>query len=220
MLVSASIMNINILELKEKLNELIEGGITMFHLDIMDGNYVPNLSYSVKTIAEIKEVYPQIVFDVHLMVNNPLEYIEPLSEANVEYFSFHSDSTRFVRRTIDKARSRGLKPGIVINPSQQIDSVESYANYVDMVTVMTVEPGFAGQSFLEGGIERLRELTTIRKRLGCNFVINVDGGADYAICDKCYHMGIDIVVGTIHNIFKQPEGLKNACIKFNNIYNK
>ena len=143
------------------------------------------------------------------------ELLRRLADAGADYVSFHTDATRFVRRTINEIRAAGMKPGILINPSQRIDHIEPFIKYVDMITLMTVEPGFAGQPFLEGGMERLQEIADLRRKHGCEFLINVDGGIDYEKGRRCKEIGVDVIVGTVHNIFRQPEGLTEACRRFN-----
>lgn len=215
MMNSASIINCSFLTLKEELDQLVAGGTPMFHIDLMDGHYVPNLCMPIKMVQELKQAYPEVIMDVHMMVTNPSDYVKRLADAGADYLSFHTDSTNFVRRTINEIRAAGMKPGILINPSQRIDHIEPYIEYVDMITLMTVEPGFAGQPFLAGGMERLAEIAALRKKYNCNFLINVDGGIDYEKGRVCKEIGVDVIVGTVHNIFRQPEGLTEACRRFN-----
>ena len=215
MLNSASIINCSFLHMKEELDQLVSGGTPMFHIDLMDGHYVPNLCMPIKLIEELKKNYPQVTMDIHIMVDNPSDYVSRLAAAGADYVSFHTDATKFVRRTINEIRAAGMKPGILINPSQRIDHIEPFIEYVDMITLMTVEPGFAGQPFLEGGMERLQEIADLRKKHGCHFLINVDGGIDYEKGRRCKEIGVDVIVGTVHNIFRQPEGITEACRRFN-----
>jgi ribulose-phosphate 3-epimerase len=214
MINSASIINLNFLKMKEGLDQLVAGGTQMFHIDLMDGHYVPNLCMPIKFISELKKAYPEIIMDVHIMVTNPSDYVARLAEAGADYVTFHTDSTPFVRRLINEIRKAGMKPGIIINPSQRVDHIVPFIEYVDMVMLMTVEPGFAGQPFLEGGLERLQAIADLRKQYGCSFLINVDGGIDYAKGKRCKEIGVDVIVGTLHNIFGQPEGITEACKRF------
>ena len=214
MINTASIINVSFLNMKEEIDQLVAGGTTFFHIDLMDGHYVPNLCLPIKLLAELKAAYPQIMMDVHLMVTDPENYIGRLRDAGTDYVSFHTDSTRFVRRVINQIRAAGMKPGILINPSQRIDHIEPYIEYVDMVTLMAVEPGFAGQPLLEGSMERLQEIVDMRRRHGCSFILSVDGGIDYEKGKICREIGVDAIVGTIHTVFRQPEGIKAACERF------
>lgn len=214
MINSASVINIPFLKMKDQLDELIAGGTRFFHIDLMDGHYVPNLCMPIGFIRQMKDAYPQVTMDIHIMVTNPEDYITRLKEAGADYVVFHTDSTRFVRRTINCIHDAGMKAGIVVNPSQRIDHILPYANYVDMVMLMAVEPGFSGQPLLEGSMERLEEIAELRSRHGCDFLISVDGGIDHEKSIRCNEIGVDVIVGTRHNIFSQPDGLRNACIRF------
>ena len=160
MINTASIINVSFLNMKEEIDQLVAGGTTFFHIDLMDGHYVPNLCLPIKLLAELKAAYPQIMMDVHLMVTDPENYIGRLRDAGADYVSFHTDSTRFVRRVINQIRAAGMKPGILINPSQRIDHIEPYIEYVDMVTLMAVEPGFAGQRCWKEAWKGCRRLRT------------------------------------------------------------
>lgn len=214
MINTASLINIPFLKLKEQLDELVEGGTRFFHIDLMDGHYVPNLCMPVEFVKQLKEAYPQVTMDVHIMVTNPNDYIYRLRDAGAGYVSFHTDQTPFVRRTIDQIHRAGMKAGVVVNPSQRIDHMAPFIRYVDMVTLMAVEPGFSGQSLLEGSMERLKEIADMRAEYGCDFLLSVDGGIDHDRSVICKEIGVDVIVGTVHNIFKQPDGIKNACLRF------
>lgn len=214
MINSASIVNCNFLTMGEETRQLVAGGAQFFHIDLMDGHYVPNLCMPVKLIEELKRAYPQIIMDIHIMVTNPAAYIQQLAAAGADYVSFHTDSTNFCRRTIDQIHRAGMRAGVVLNPSQRVDTLEPYIDYVDMVTLMAVEPGFAGQALLPGSIERLQQIAQLRAAHGAQFLLSVDGGVDYALGRRCKEIGVDVIIGTVHTIFKQPEGLQKACERF------
>lgn len=214
MINSASVVNIPFLQMKNGLDELVAGGTKYFHIDIMDGHYVPNLCMSIKYLKEINEAYPEIIMDVHLMVSNPVDYINQLKEAGADYVCFHTDSTNFVRRTINEIHKQGMKAGIVVNPSQRVDHIIPYIQDLDMVMLMAVEPGFAGQPMLTGSIERLNEIAILRRQYNAGYLISVDGGIDREKAKQCRDIGVDLIVGTIHNIFNQPDGIKSACMRF------
>ena len=211
---SPSIANCNTLYLRENIEELKAAEVTFLHVDLMDGNYVPNLCFPVRLMKDLKNEYPNMILDVHMMVTDPISYVDRMAEAGVDYLSFHTDSTPFVIRTIDSIRKTGMKPGVVVNPSQRIDSVTPYVEKVDMVTLMAVEPGFAGQKFMMGTVDRVAELATIRKKCGHDFLINVDGAMTYEGLTPCVRRGANVIVTGIFTIFQQPEGIKGACAHF------
>jgi len=212
---AASLANIGLFDFEEKMAELYKGGVRFFHIDLMDGHYVKNLCFPLTVVRDTKKRYPDCVTEVHMMVDNPMDYVSIMKEYGTDYLSFHTDSTKFVRRTLSAIRDAGMKAGVALNPSQRIDILEPYAAFLDHVVFMSVEPGFAGQKFLPGSLERLKELAVLRKSMGLEFLIIVDGGVDYELAPKCIRNGADAIVGTVHTIFNQPEGIVKACGRFN-----
>lgn len=218
MINTASIANIKSFDFEREIQELVDGGTDMFHIDIMDGHYVKNLCFPVSTVWELKERYPQIPAEVHLMVDNPADYIQPLKEAGADYVAFHVDSTSFVIRTLKSIRAAGMKAGVVINPSQSMDIIKPFIGLLDHVIVMSVEPGFAGQAFLEGSLERIEELARMRAETNTNFLINVDGGVTPQLAMECRDRGVDMIVTTVHTVFHQPDGITAACRRFKEMF--
>lgn len=211
---AASIGNIPFTEFGQQVEELVQGGVDFFHVDIMDGHYVPNLCFPVSVISDLKQKYPHCTCEVHMMVDDPASYIDRIAAAGADYASFHIDSTPFIRRTLTQIQKQNMKAGVVINPSQRIDLLEPYIQLLDYVTLMAVEPGFAGQKFLPGSMERLRELALLRKKHNAAFQIMVDGGVAYDILPDLLRNGADMFVNGIYTIFKQKEGITAACKKF------
>lgn len=213
---SPSLANCNTLHIREDIEQLRAGGVKFLHVDLMDGHYVPNICFPVRFFKDLKEEYPDMILDVHMMVTDPLFYVDLMADAGVDYLSFHADSTPFDIRVLERIRSRGMKPGIVINPSQRVDVVEPYLDLVDMVTLMAVEPGYAGQQFMMRTVDRVQTLATLRKRSGNDFLINVDGAMTYEGLGPCIRRGANVIVTGIFTVFRQPEGIVGACEKFRN----
>lgn len=220
MINSPSLFNCDLTCLHEQLDEMTAGGAKYMHIDLIDGHYAGNLGFPPRIISDIKKRYPDLVADVHIMVTNPADYVDVLKKAGADYVCFHTDSTRFVLRTLKAYRDAGIKPGVVLNPSQDIRHLIPFIDQVDMVIVMAVEPGFAGQSYLPRTTERIRELAALRKERDLHFLINVDGGVNDTVGHELEKLGVDIIVGTIHNIFNQPVGLREACEHFEAEFNK
>lgn len=193
-----SLANIPFMQFGDQNEELYQSGVRIFHVDIMDGHYVPNLCFPVSVIKEIKQRWSDVEAEVHLMVEDPFAYVEPLRASGADRVSFHADSTRFVRRALTVYLETGMCPGVVIDPSQPIHSLRPYAPYLDQVVFMSVEPGFAGQKLLPGSLEKLRELSELRKEMGLHFDIIVDGGVSYGNAVDCVCPGADMLVTNMY----------------------
>ena len=209
-----SLANCSFMEMGQQVDELVQGGADWFHIDIMDGHYVPNLCYPTKIVGELKKKYPSMQTDVHLMVTDPMSYLPQLKQNQADWVSFHMDSTHFSRRTLVAIRDMGMKAGVVINPSQPISIIEPVIKFVDYVVLMTVEPGYAGQTFMVDSLPRVTELDALRKKHDVNFLISIDGGVDYPNAIECARRGAEIYVTGIYTVFQQEDGITTACRRF------
>jgi ribulose-phosphate 3-epimerase len=209
-----SLANLGFLDFGRDVGELAEGGVPWFHIDVADGHYVPNIFLPVRVIGELKEKYPAIEVDVHLMVTDPISYLPQLGENRADWVSFHMDATNFSRRTLATIREMGMKAGVVINPSQAVGLIEPLLYCVDYVVLMTVEPGYAGQRFLVDSLPRVSELAALRARHGLDFLISIDGGVDTPNAIECARRGAEVYVTGIHTVLRQPDGIVEACRRF------
>lgn len=209
-----SIANSNLLELDRDVAQLWEGGARCFHIDLMDGHYVPNLCYPIRVISDLKAKYPEMIVDAHLMVSNPADYVERLRQAGADYFSFHVDSTNFTIRLLRDIKAAGMKAGVVLNPSQRVDVLQPYIDQVDYVVLMTVEPGFAGQTFMTEAIPRVAELSAMRAACGNEFLISIDGGINYPNVVPCVRNGANMFVTGVYTVYHQTDGIVSACSRF------
>ena len=145
------------------------------HMDVMDGEFVPNISIGPAFVKSIRKLTDK-PFDTHLMILHPQNYIKQFVDAGSQYITFHVEADCDVLSTIDLIHSYGIKAGISIKPKTKVEEIEKYLPYVDMVLVMSVEPGFGGQSFMESSIEKVKRLKELKDSLGYNYLINIDGG--------------------------------------------
>ena len=143
----------------------------LIHIDVMDGHFVPNISIGAPVVSSIKKIC-NIPFDVHLMISNPLQYAEAFAKAGADIICFHAESDSDIQQTIDKIISLGKKPAVAIKPATEVDVVLPYLDRLSMVLVMTVEPGFGGQSFMESTMPKIEKIREINKEID----IEVDGG--------------------------------------------
>jgi ribulose-phosphate 3-epimerase len=209
-----SLGNCSFLDFGREVEELAQGGVHWFHIDIMDGHYVPNLFFPVRVLGELKQKYPAIETDAHLMVTNPLDYLPLLKANQADWVSFHMDATNFSRRTLTTIREMGMKAGVVINPSQRIDIIEPIIRFVDYVVLMTVEPGYAGQQFMVDSLPRVSELVALRQKHGLDFLISIDGAVNYPNAIECARRGAEVYITGIFTVFRQPDGIVEACRRF------
>lgn len=202
------------LEMGRQIEELVQGGVQWFHIDIMDGHYVPNLCLPINLVGELKQKYPGIEADVHLMVTDPMSYLPRLKQNQADWVSFHMDSTSFSRRTLVTIRDMGMKAGVVINPSQSVSIIEPVIGFLDYVVLMAVEPGYAGQKFMVETHARVAELDALRKKHGVEFLISIDGGVDHQNAIECARRGAAVCVTGIYAVFQQQDGITAACRRF------
>jgi ribulose-phosphate 3-epimerase len=209
-----SLANLGFFDFGREVGELAQAGVPWFHVDIADGHYVPNIFLPVRVIGELKQKYPDIKTDVHLMVTDPMNYLPQLVENRADWVSFHMDATNFSRRMLATIRERRMKAGVVINPSQPISIVEPVIHFVDYVVLMTVEPGYAGQRFMVDSLPRVSELVALREKHGLDFLISIDGGVDYQNAIECARRGAEVYVTGIYTVLRQPDGIVEACRRF------
>lgn len=189
--IAPSILSADYGKLKDEIEALEKAGADMIHMDIMDGHYVPNLTFGPAVVRQLRP-YSSLPFDVHLMVENPDEMIPWFAEAGADIITVHAEVCPHLDRTLSSIRSLGIKAGVSLNPATP-ESVLSYVlDKIDLVLVMSVNPGFGGQSFIESQLEKIANIKEMRG--GRNIAIEVDGGINPLTSSECIAAGADILV--------------------------
>ena len=188
-----SILSADFANLERDVRELEQIGIDIFHIDVMDGNFVPNISFGFPIIEAIRSKTDKI-FDCHLMIARPEEYVERFCNAGCDMVSFHIEATNHADRVIQIIKNSGKKAGIVLNPQTPIESVKYLLPKLDYVLIMTVNPGFGRQKFIPEMLEKIEELAKIREEKGYSFLIQVDGGVNVETSKLCRDKGADLLV--------------------------
>ena len=197
-ILAPSILAGNHANLRESLELADSDGRKWIHLDIMDGHFVPNLSFGPQTVSDLRK-HSSIFFDVHLMLDQPDRYIEPFVKAGADLISIHLEPDYDHIKTLDKIKQAGIKNGMVINPDTPINGLVPYLEKVDLVLLMTVFPGFGGQKFIHNVLDKAKEISEIRDSRNLDFLIEVDGGVSPEHVKPCMDSGVDVfVAGTAY----------------------
>ncbi|WP_314482686.1 ribulose-phosphate 3-epimerase [Streptococcus cristatus] len=191
--IAPSVLSADYANFETELKKLEASGAEYAHLDVMDGHFVPNISFGAGVVASMRP-HSKMVFDCHLMVSNPEHHIEEFARAGADIISIHVEATPHIHGALQKIRAAGVKPSVVINPGTPVEAIKNVLNLVDQVLVMTVNPGFGGQTFLPETMDKIRELVVLREVNQLNFDIEVDGGIDDKTIQIAREAGANVFV--------------------------
>ena len=214
--IAPSLLAADFTSLKSEIEQTKRAGVEVLHIDVMDGHFVPNITMGPLVVKAVKKV-TKLPLDVHLMIEHPDRYVSDFAEAGADYISVHAEASVHLNRTIQLIKSMNVSAGVVLNPSTPISAIEWVLEYIDFILLMTVNPGFGGQSFIENSIDKIRSLRLIIQERGLSALIQVDGGVSEKNIKRIALAGADVFVagsaifGT-KDYKKTIENLKNEIM--------
>lgn len=192
-ILAPSILSSDFSNLIQQIRLVEIGGADWIHCDVMDGKFVPNITFGPVVVEAVKKS-THLPVDVHLMIKEPDNFLEDFIKAGADYISVHVEEVIHLNRTVERIKELGAKAGVVVNPATPINSLKDIAEYVDLVLIMTVNPGFGGQKFIPNSLKRIRETVELRNDLNAKFLIEVDGGVNNKTILKIKEAGCDVFV--------------------------
>ena len=194
-ILSPSILSADYMHFHKDMIKTKEDGAKWLHVDIMDGHFVPNMSFGYSWVKAMRQI-TDLVLDVHLMIDTPIKYAEEFCKAGSDYLTIHveADTPENIKKTLELIRSHGVKPGIVVKPKTPAEAIAPYLEMVDLVLVMTVEPGFGGQKFMADMMPKLKQLREMLDKVNPSCHLEVDGGVDAVTGEICKENGADVLV--------------------------
>jgi ribulose-phosphate 3-epimerase len=213
--ISASILNADFCFLKDQISEVEKAGVEQLHIDIMDGHFVPNISVGPFIVQTCRKA-SSLPLDTHLMVENPDIYIEPCANFGSSCISVHIENNPNIHRTLQLIKSFKVKTGIVLNPGTPIESIKSIMDSIDLILVMTVNPGYGGQTFIQSQLSKISAIKNMIQQMAKKPIIEVDGGINTQTLPLTYQAGAELfVIGSA--IFSNPKGIAASIKDLNEV---
>ncbi|MGG0718875.1 ribulose-phosphate 3-epimerase [Robertmurraya massiliosenegalensis] len=191
--IAPSILSADFSKLGEEIKDVEQGGADYIHIDVMDGHFVPNITIGPLIVEAIRPV-TTLPLDVHLMIENPDQYVEAFAKAGADFITVHVEACKHLHRTIQNIKSLGVKAGVVLNPATSVEMIKPIIDDVDMVLLMTVNPGFGGQKFIHSVLPKIKEVKEIIEARGLKTEIEVDGGVNEETAKLCMEAGANVLV--------------------------
>ena len=188
-----SILSADFARLADEIAAAERGGGAVIHVDVMDGHFVPNITIGPPVVASIRK-HTKLPLDCHLMIENPDEFIPAFADAGADWVSVHYEACRHLHRTLQLIEVHGMKPAVVLNPATRVDLIRDILPMLHHVLIMSVNPGFGGQKFIEFSLDKIRHLVELRKELGLAFKIEVDGGVAHDTVERVVQAGAELLV--------------------------
>jgi len=204
-IIAPSLLSANFLDLRKDIEMLNQSAAEWIHFDVMDGNFVPNISFGIPVLSAVRNATSKIL-DIHLMIEKPERYFEAFCNAGADIITFHYEAATHLHRSVSQVHELGLKVGVVINPHTPVSLLADILPELDLVLLMSVNPGFGGQTFITNTYKKIHELKEMVSKTGKNILIQVDGGVNLENAGQLYRSGADVLVAG-NAVFASPDPL-------------